>query len=76
MNYEDAEIVYGHHRAPLNDGHSTSINCLWGMGGKGRGSSLTNIYLDYVIFEFPSRTKKKKKNSYMDHYGRRLKQII
>ena len=22
------------------DGHSTSIKCLWGVGGKGRGSSL------------------------------------
>ena len=46
MNHEDAEIVYGHHRTPLSDSHSTSINCLWGMGGKGRGSSLTHIYLD------------------------------
>ena len=74
MNHEDVEIVYGHHRTPLSDSHSTSINCLWGMGGKGRGSSLTHIYLDYVIFEFLSCIKKK--NLYMDRYGRRLKQII
>ena len=35
MNYEDAKIVYGHHLTPLSDGHSKSINYLWGVGSGG-----------------------------------------
>ena len=31
------EVHYNHH---LRDGHSTSIKCLWSVGGRGRGLSL------------------------------------
>ena len=33
---------------------------VWGLGGKGRSSSLTHIHLDYVILEFLSCIKEKK----------------
>ena len=59
---------------PWCGGHSASIKCLWGVGGKGRGLSFTYIHLDQVIVKFLSCIKKKK--LYMDRYGRRLKQII
>ena len=41
------EVYFNHH---LRDGHSTSIKCLWSVGGKGRGfkfsgRSFTHIYI-------------------------------
>ena len=31
---------------PWCGGHSASIKCLWGVGGKGRGLSFIHIHLD------------------------------
>ena len=41
------EVYFNHH---LRDGHSTSIKCLWSVGGKGQGfkfsgRSFTHIYI-------------------------------